>query len=46
MADTLLAEALDMENGRPRDDISVLVASVLPDLDDRIRRLDVHLPLT
>lgn len=45
IADALLTEALDMENGRPRDDISVLVASVLPDLDDHIRRLDVHLPL-
>ena len=46
MADKLLADALEMENGRPRDDISILVASVLPDLGDRTRRLDVHLPLT
>ncbi len=46
IADRLLADALAMDNGRPRDDISVLVASVLPDLDDRTRRLDVHLPLS
>ena len=45
IADKLLAESLAMENGRPQDDISVLVASVLPDLGDDIRRLDVHLPL-
>ncbi|MBE2223978.1 MAG: SpoIIE family protein phosphatase [Anaerolineae bacterium] len=46
IADKLLADALAMENGRPRDDISVLVASVLPDLGDDTRRLDVHLPLS
>ena len=46
IADKLLADALEMENGRPRDDISILVASVLPDLGDRTRRLDVHLPLS
>ena len=45
ITDKLLADALEMENGRPRDDISILVASVLPDLGDRTRRLDVHLPL-
>lgn len=46
IADKLLADALKMENGRPGDDISILVASVLPDLGDRARRLDVHLPLS
>jgi serine phosphatase RsbU (regulator of sigma subunit) len=46
IADKLLADALEMENGRPGDDISILVASVLPDLGDRTRRLDVHLPLS
>lgn len=46
IADRLLADALAMDNGRPRDDISVLVASVLPDLGDGTRRLDVHLPLS
>ena len=45
IADRLLAGALMMDNGRPRDDISVLVASVLPESSDGARRLDVHLPL-
>lgn len=45
IADKLLADALEMDNGHPRDDISILVASVLPDLGARTRRLDVHLPL-
>jgi serine phosphatase RsbU (regulator of sigma subunit) len=46
IADRLLAEAVAMDNGRPRDDISVLVASVLPENSDGARRLDVHLPLS
>ena len=46
IADSLLSEALAIENGRPKDDISVLVTAVLPDTGDDIRRLDVRLPLT
>lgn len=46
IADSLLSEALVIENGRPKDDISVLVTAVLPDTGDDIRRLDVRLPLT
>ncbi len=46
IADTLLAEAVDMDKGRPKDDISVLVTAVLPAAtEDKIRRMDVHLPL-
>jgi serine phosphatase RsbU (regulator of sigma subunit) len=45
IADTLLEEAYEMDNGRPRDDISVLVASVHPEQRDGVRRMDVHLPL-
>jgi serine phosphatase RsbU (regulator of sigma subunit) len=45
IADTLLREAVARDNGRPRDDISVLVASVLPNSSDAVRRLEVHLPL-
>lgn len=45
IADTLLAEAVEMDNGRPRDDISVLVAAVLPKSGNEVRRLEVHLPL-
>jgi hypothetical protein len=46
LADTLLAEAYAMDNGRPRDDISVLVVSVQtgPQKDD-VRRMDVSLPI-
>lgn len=46
IADSLLSEALAIENGRPKDDISVLVTAVLADTGDDIRRLDVRLPLT
>jgi serine phosphatase RsbU (regulator of sigma subunit) len=45
IADTLLREAVALDNGRPRDDISVLVASVLPAQGDGVRRLAVKLPL-
>lgn len=45
IADTLLAEAVEMDNGRPRDDISVLVASVTANQKDGVRRLDAQLPL-
>lgn len=45
IADTLLNEAVEMDNGRPRDDISVLVASVLPQEGNEVRRMEVQLPL-
>jgi len=46
IADTLLAEAVARDNGRPRDDISVLVAAVTEPLPkNKVRRLDVQLPL-
>lgn len=45
IADTLLQEAVEMDDGRPRDDISVVVATVLPQQTDEVRRLEVHLPL-
>ncbi len=46
IADSLLAGALAKDNGRPKDDISVLVTAVLPaTADAKIRRMDVHLPL-
>ncbi len=46
IADTLLAEAIEMDNGRPRDDISVLVTAVLPKIENnKIRRMVVCLPL-
>ncbi len=45
IANRLLAEAVAKDNGRPRDDISVLVAHVRPQEGDDVRRMEVHLPL-
>jgi serine phosphatase RsbU (regulator of sigma subunit) len=45
MADTLLREAYEMDDGRPKDDISVLVVSVLAAPGDGVRRMEVHLPI-
>ncbi|MCA9917584.1 MAG: serine/threonine-protein phosphatase [Anaerolineales bacterium] len=46
LADRLLAEAKEMDNGRPRDDISVLVVSVqTTGQKDDVRRMDVSLPI-
>jgi serine phosphatase RsbU (regulator of sigma subunit) len=45
IADVLLNEAYLMDSGRPRDDISVLVVSVLEKSGDDIRRMSVRLPL-
>jgi len=45
VADTLLQEAVERDNGRPRDDISVLVTAVSAKQGDDVRRLQVRLPL-
>lgn len=47
IADRLLQEALDMDDGRPRDDISVVVilAKEAPKEGDDVRRLSGRLPL-
>lgn len=46
LADMLLAEANALDNGRPRDDISVLVVSVQATMQkDDVRRMDVSLPI-
>lgn len=45
MADELLARALALEGGRPRDDISVLVLRVTEGDADPARRLHVQIPL-
>ena len=47
LADDILAGAVDCDQGRPTDDISVLVVAVrpaLPDADD-VRRLSVDFPI-
>jgi serine phosphatase RsbU (regulator of sigma subunit) len=45
MADTLMEEALALEDGRPGDDISVVVLGVMPMAEDLVRRMWVRLPL-
>ena len=46
LADALLAHAVELEHGRPGDDITVAVASVVPrqQIDD-VRRLSVRFPI-
>ncbi len=45
LADTLLAEAVRLDDNRPADDISVLVLRVSPRTDDGVRRMTVRLPI-
>jgi len=45
LADGLLERALALDEGRPRDDISVLVLCVVDRAGDDVRRLAVRLPL-
>jgi len=45
LADTLLAEAVRLDENRPADDISVLVLKVTARIGDSARRMSVRLPL-
>ena len=45
LADTLLAEAVSLDENRPADDISVLVLKVAALSGDNVRRMTVRLPL-
>ena len=45
IADTLLAEAVLLDEGRPADDISVLVLKVTKRAGDDVRRMTVRLPI-
>lgn len=44
-ADHLLADAIELDEGRPTDDISLVVAAILPRQPDDARRLVVRMPL-
>lgn len=44
-ADVLVRQAVALDNGRPDDDISVLVAAILPHTGDESRSLTVRVPL-
>lgn len=45
IADALLAEAVNLDEDRPADDISVVVLKVLKRLGDDVRRMTVRLPM-
>jgi serine phosphatase RsbU (regulator of sigma subunit) len=45
LADTLLAEAVSLDENRPADDISVVVLKVTPLVGDSVRRIAVRLPI-
>jgi serine phosphatase RsbU (regulator of sigma subunit) len=45
IADALLAEAVNLDEGRPTDDISVVVLKVLKRRGDDVRRMTVRLPI-
>ena len=45
LADSLLAQAVSLDENRPADDISVLVLKVTPLTGDNVRRMSVRLPL-
>lgn len=46
LADTLLARAIELDQGRPGDDVSVVVVSVVARQQrDDVRRLSVHFPI-
>jgi serine phosphatase RsbU (regulator of sigma subunit) len=45
IADALLAEAFNLDEGRPSDDISVMVLKVLQHRGDDVRRMTLRLPI-
>lgn len=45
LADALLAQAVNLDENRPADDISVLVLKVTPLIGDTVRRMSVRLPI-
>jgi serine phosphatase RsbU (regulator of sigma subunit) len=45
LADTLLAQAVNLDENRPADDISVLVLKVAARTGDNVRRMTVRLPI-
>jgi serine phosphatase RsbU (regulator of sigma subunit) len=46
LADSLLAHAVNLDEGRPADDISVVVLKVRTINGDKVRRMSVRLPLS
>ena len=46
LADSLLAHAVNLDEGRPADDVSVVVLKVRSTNGDNVRRMNVRLPLS
>jgi serine phosphatase RsbU (regulator of sigma subunit) len=45
LADSLLAQAISLDDNRPADDISVLILKVTSRIGDNVRRMTVRLPI-
>ena len=45
LADSLLAQAVSLDEDRPADDISVIVLKVTARAGDNVRRMTVRLPI-
>jgi serine phosphatase RsbU (regulator of sigma subunit) len=45
LANQLLKRALELDDGRPRDDISVLVLRIVDSQGDGIRQMNVSIPI-
>ena len=45
LADAILSRALQLDLGRPQDDMSVLVVAVVPGEPDEARRMSARVPL-
>jgi serine phosphatase RsbU (regulator of sigma subunit) len=46
LADAVLYRALELDSGRPRDDMTVVVVAILPrKVDDQMRRMTVRYPI-
>jgi len=45
LADSLLTHAVNLDEGRPADDISVVVMKVVPHEGDMVRRMTIRLPI-
>ncbi len=45
LADALLAQAMQLDENRPADDMSVVVLRALPQESDNVRRMSVKLPI-
>jgi hypothetical protein len=45
IADYLIKSALDLDDNRPIDDVSVVVLHIAPEQQDQVRRMTVSVPL-